>query len=67
MRSQFVPIFLLLVFSFFLVSNSSNPPDGRTGAPDETNCTSCHGGNNSNNFEGSLLIEGLPEQMRIKM
>ena len=63
MRSQFVPIFLLLVFSFFLVSNSSNPPDGRTGAPGETNCTSCHGGNNSNNFEGSLLIEGLPEQI----
>ena len=63
MRSQFTPIFVLFVFSFFLVSNSSNPPDGRTGAPGETNCTSCHEGDNSNNFEGSLLIEGLPAQI----
>jgi len=63
MKSQFTPIFLLLVFSFFLVSNSSNPPDGRTGAPGETNCTSCHDGDNPNNFEGNLVIEGLPAQI----
>jgi len=63
MRSQFTPIFLLLVFSFFLVSNSSNPPDGRTGAPGETDCASCHDGNNPNNFEGTLVVEGLPAQI----
>jgi len=60
MKSQFIPLYLLLPIAFLLVSNSSNPPDGRTGAPGEDTCTSCHGGNNANGFEGSLEIQGLP-------
>ncbi len=42
---------------------SSAPPLGRTGAPGDGVCTSCHGGNNSNGFMGSLEILGLPAEV----
>jgi len=63
MKSKFTPLYLLFLLTFFLVSNSSNPPDGRTGAPGEGNCNNCHTGNNANNFEGTLEIQGLPEEV----
>ena len=63
MKSKFAPIYALFLLTFFLVSNSSNPPDGRTGAPGDGNCNNCHTGNNTNNFEGTLEIQGLPEQI----
>ncbi len=40
------------------ISNSNNPADGRTGAPGEGLCTSCH--MNPGNFTGQLSINGLP-------
>ena len=63
MKSKFAPLYALFLLTFFLVSNSSNPPDGRTGAPGDGNCNNCHTGNNVNNFEGTLEIQGLPEQI----
>lgn len=57
--------FLMLAFCLalgwtFFSSNSSNPPNGRTGAPGDGLCSDCHGGNNPNNFDGSVSFEGLP-------
>lgn len=63
MKSKFTPLYALFLLTFFLVSNSSNPPDGRTGAPGDGNCTNCHTGNNPNNFEGTILIQGLPDEV----
>ncbi len=63
MKSKFAPLYALFLLTFFLVSNSSNPPDGRTGAPGDGNCNNCHTGNNVNNFEGVLEIQGLPEEI----
>lgn len=47
------------VDGFELVQSSANPPAGRTGAPGESNCTSCHSGSTMSaeglaflNFEG---------------
>ncbi|MEN0005056.1 MAG: T9SS type A sorting domain-containing protein [Bacteroidota bacterium] len=42
------------------ISFSSNPPNGRTGAPGDGTCASCHGGNNPNGFDGGVTITGLP-------
>lgn len=36
---------------------SSGPPDGRTGAPGEGNCTQCHSGT-VNSGDGSFLLDG---------
>ncbi|GLR20128.1 choice-of-anchor V domain-containing protein [Portibacter lacus] len=50
-----------IVAGFFVIalflSNSADPPNGRTGAPGDGVCTSCHGGNN---FEGHINILDLP-------
>jgi len=63
MKSQFTPLYGLLILAFFLISNSTNPPDGRTGAPGDGKCTNCHTGSNPNNFEGTLEILGIPDQL----
>ncbi|MFN4255434.1 MAG: choice-of-anchor V domain-containing protein [Saprospiraceae bacterium] len=46
-----------------MLSNASNPPNGRTGAPfDGGTCalSGCHSGSNPNGFGGSVSISGLP-------
>ena len=42
------------------LSNSSDPPNGRTGAPGDGVCSSCHQGNN---FDGTISIENLPTEV----
>ena len=49
----------LLLFSIILLANSSNPPNGRTGAPGDSTCNSCHSGNNSA-LDGEVSFDGLP-------
>ncbi len=49
----------LLLFSIILISNSSNPPNGRTGAPGDSTCASCHSGTNSS-LDGEMSFDGLP-------
>ena len=41
------------------LANSSNPPNGRTGAPFDGHCNNCHTGN-SNGYNGTVSISGLP-------
>lgn len=45
----------------FLLAFSSNPPNGRTGAPGESTCAGCHGGNTP--IQGTVEIEGLPDRI----
>jgi hypothetical protein len=61
MSRRFTPIYL----SFFLVllwvattSNSSNPPNGRTGAPGDGLCSDCHSGGGG--FDGEVSLTGVP-------
>jgi hypothetical protein len=54
------PIYALFIALFLLYAYSGNPPNERTGAPGDGNCTDCHIPNNSG-FEGSVLLRGLPE------
>lgn len=41
----------------FMLGSSSDPPNGRTGAPGDGVCSSCHSGNN---FAGDVTLAGLP-------
>lgn len=50
-------ILFLLFTALIALSNASNPPDGRTGAPFDGICSDCHGGGS---FEGDISITGLP-------
>lgn len=50
--------FLLGIFTItFLLANSGNPPNGRTGAPGESTCGGCHSGAS---YQGNLSIAGVP-------
>jgi len=52
--------FLALTAStFLLVSFSSNPPDGKTGAPGESLCIECHAPGNPP-INGEISVEGFP-------
>ncbi len=44
---------------------SSDPPDGRTGAPGEGLCTNCHASFPLNSGNGSLQISGIPDSIEI--
>lgn len=51
---------VLLIFVTFLFSNySSNPPNGKTGAPGDNTCAQCHGGNTT--YQGTILLSGIPD------
>ncbi len=45
--------------AFLLVANSSNPPDGHTGAPGEIFCANCHSTNGSS-LAGTISVEDFP-------
>ncbi|MFC1556890.1 choice-of-anchor V domain-containing protein [candidate division KSB1 bacterium] len=56
-------IAVLLFSSSVLIANRSGPPDGRTGAPGESNCTvGCHSSFALNSGSGSLEISGIPAE-----
>ncbi|HEX5625583.1 MAG TPA: SprB repeat-containing protein, partial [Saprospiraceae bacterium] len=48
---------VLLASSLLFLSNSGNPPDGRTNAPFDGFCSDCHGGGT---YDGIVDIAGLP-------
>ena len=62
--SKVLPLSLILLFLgvYFAFTYSSNPPLGYTGAPGESNCSSCHGGVavNSGPATRTLLLDGAP-------
>ena len=53
---------ILILFSFIFIVNSQvsaysfNPPNQKTGAPGEGNCSDCHSGNSLNTVGGSLVL-----------
>ena len=58
-----LPPFYLLFFCLFIwYANSNNPPNGRTGAPGDNTCISCHDGDGGG-FEGEVSIQGLPDDI----
>ncbi|MFY8022117.1 MAG: Reeler domain-containing protein, partial [Bacteroidia bacterium] len=59
---QVILIISLLSISFSSFNSSNNPPTGMTGAPSESNCTSCHAGSaiSSGAAWDAINISGLP-------
>jgi len=55
-------IYFTLFSAILLLSNSTNPPNGRTGAPGESSCNSCHTGNAP--IQGLLTLEGIPDKIQ---
>ena len=55
-------LYLLFFCVFIWYANSSNPPNGRTGAPGDDTCTSCHTPGESS-FEGVVSIDGFPDEI----
>lgn len=53
-------ILVLSIVFLLLVSFSSNPPNGKTGAPSEQLCTQCHN-SGATNIQGNITLEGIPE------
>lgn len=53
---------LAIGLTLFLYSNSSNPPNGRTGAPNETTCAACHSPNGGG-YAGEVNITGIPQNI----
>lgn len=52
--------FLVLVASsILLLSNASNPPNGKTGAPGDSLCSECHSQSNPP-INGQISVEGFP-------
>jgi len=62
-RGAYLLVLFLFITHIFTTSFSSAPPVGRTGAPGESSCTGCHGGNNPQGLDGSLTISGLPAEV----
>ena len=55
-----VLVLLLIASSGNAFAFSFNPPDEKTGAPNETTCMDCHAGNDLNTSGGSLMLT-IPE------
>lgn len=53
-------LFSILFFGVLFLNNSSNPPNGYTGAPGDGLCSNCHTQGSSGNLSGSVDIIGLP-------
>lgn len=53
---------LAIGLTLFLYSNSSNPPNGNTGAPSENTCAACHS-LNGGGYAGQVSITGIPEDI----
>jgi hypothetical protein len=51
---------LIVSLAFFLTSSTSNPPNGRTGAPGDGLCSdaNCHA--SAGSFTGNVMVSGLP-------
>ena len=53
-------LFAVILIAALSIARFNNPPNGRTGAPGDGNCTDCHSQGNPNGYGGSLTISGLP-------
>jgi hypothetical protein len=57
--SRLNAVLTIMSLAFFLISFSTDPPNGRTGAPGESTCVSCHTPQ-SQTLKGSITVEGFP-------
>lgn len=57
--TKYHTILALVASVFTLYSFSTNPPDGKTGAPGDSFCTECHTDQNQN-LGGFIAVEGFP-------
>jgi hypothetical protein len=66
MRKDSILLLVALAVLFtaaFVSGSTSGPPDGRTGAPGESDCTvGCHNTYSVNSGDGSLTIDNVPGQ-----
>jgi len=54
-----IAVLTIMSLVFIMVSFSTDPPNGRTGAPGEATCAACHSPQ-SQTLKGSISIEGFP-------
>lgn len=59
-----LPLAVIIVLARINMFEYADPTNGKTGAPGEGNCTECHAPSNPN-FSGSLILTGIPSQVRI--
>jgi hypothetical protein len=59
---RFYTVFILVASTLMLISFSSNPPDGKTGAPGDSLCTECHTSTNPP-INGTISVEGFPSSI----
>jgi len=50
----------LIALALLLLSNSANPPNGKTGAPGDGLCTECHSPASAT-LDGKISVSGFPE------
>ena len=50
----------LILCALVWLANNGNPPTGRTGAPFDGHCNSCHDGTNPGGYDGNVTITGIP-------
>ena len=55
-------LFFGVVCSLLILAFSSNPPNGRTGAPFDGSCSGCHAGGAQN---GTIEISGVPDEIML--
>ena len=56
-RSRMLPMVGMMLALLTWLANSSNPSNGRTGAPFDGNCNNCHTGGS---FNGTVEVDGMP-------
>ena len=59
-KARLLQVSGLMLSVLVWLANSNNPSNGRTGAPFDGHCNSCHTGNNPNGFNGTVEITGMP-------
>ena len=59
-KFTFIYFLLSVLLVGTIMSFSSNPPDGRTGAPGEGACTDCHNPSNPLGLDGEFSLTGFP-------
>ena len=57
--SKLYPVAGLIAGSLLLLANSTNPPNGKTGAPGENFCTECHSPS-ATMLGGLISVDGFP-------
>lgn len=65
-NSRVLQITGLFLGALVWLANNANPPNGYSGAPFESTCNTgtCHGNANSNGYDASVSLDGLPSTIQ---